>query len=96
MKPYHTAPDVTLYNAPALEVARALGDDSVDLIVVFDPMCGGGWSAFASRNLGRVWIGGDLDARWCNATVKRLARSMDDWQPRVEDTEKVELLRRLG
>lgn len=31
MTPYHTAPGITLFNAPALEVARSLPDDSVDL-----------------------------------------------------------------
>ncbi len=59
--------------------------------VVFDPMCGAGGSAYAARALGRVWIGGDLSAHWCGQTVKRLARSMDDWQPRATQKELVGL-----
>ncbi len=51
--------------------------------VVFDPMCGSGGSALASRNLGRAWIGGDTSAHWCGQTVKRLARNFDDWQPKA-------------
>lgn len=59
--------------------------------VVFDPMCGAGGSAYAARSLGRVWIGGDTDPRWCNATVKRLARNMDDWQPVAIEQENAKL-----
>ncbi len=33
VKPYHTTDAITLYNAPALDVARSLPDGSVNLII---------------------------------------------------------------
>lgn len=47
--------------------------------VVLDPMMGSGNAILAARNLGRVAIGNDQDARWCAQAVRKLARNMDEW-----------------
>ena len=45
--------------------------------VVLDPMCGSGNAILAARNLGRVAIGNDMDARWCGQAVRRLTRTIE-------------------
>lgn len=41
--------------------------------IVFDPFCGGGAAAVAAKQLGRRYIGADIDEGYCDATSKRLA-----------------------
>lgn len=40
--------------------------------LVADPFLGGGTTAIAVRNLGRCFVGGDVQEHWCKATVARL------------------------
>ncbi len=44
--------------------------------VVLDPMMGSGNAILAARNLGRVALGNDQDARWCGQAVRRLAQTV--------------------
>lgn len=41
--------------------------------IVFDPFCGGGSAAVAARQMGRGYIGADIDEGYCAAARKRLA-----------------------
>ncbi len=40
--------------------------------IVFDPFCGGGSAAIASKQLGRRYIGADIDEGYCEAAQARL------------------------
>lgn len=40
--------------------------------IVFDPFCGGGSAAVAARQLGRRYIGAEIDAGYCAAAQERL------------------------
>ncbi len=40
--------------------------------IVFDPFAGGGSAAVAAKQLGRRYIGADIDAGYCNAAQQRL------------------------
>lgn len=39
--------------------------------IVFDPFCGGGSAAVATKQMGRHYIGADIDTGYCNATREK-------------------------
>lgn len=45
--------------------------------IVFDPFCGSGTHGEAALNLGRRYIGIDIDQRWVDATIERLTAVFD-------------------
>ena len=63
---------------PAL-VAYFLRLHSLPGHLVLDPFMGGGSTAWACKELGRRFLGCELDERWCELTVKRLAQEVFDF-----------------
>ncbi len=43
--------------------------------IVFDPFCGGGSAAIAAKQMGRRYIGADIDKGYCDATQERQMRA---------------------
>jgi site-specific DNA-methyltransferase (adenine-specific) len=43
--------------------------------IIFDPFCGGGSAAIASKQLGRRYIGADIDEGYCDAAQARLEQA---------------------
>ena len=63
---------------PAL-VAYFLRLHSLPGHLVLDPFMGGGSTAVACKELGRKFIGIELEQRWCDLTIKRLSQEVFDF-----------------
>ena len=43
--------------------------------IVFDPFCGGGSTAVAAKQMGRKYIGADIDKHYCSVARNKLNQS---------------------
>ena len=65
-----------IYNGDAYELIKQIPDKSIDLIVTDPPyeFCAGGsgTTALACKELGRDFIGCDIDNNYCQIAINRL------------------------
>ena len=57
---------------PLRLVRRALLASSVEGGLVFDPFCGSGTTAVAAKELGRFFVGAELEAEFAELTARRI------------------------
>jgi DNA modification methylase len=66
---------------PLQVISRLLSTFTREDALVLDPFMGSGTTLVAARNLGRRAIGIEIDERYCEIAVQRLAQQVFDFQP---------------
>jgi site-specific DNA-methyltransferase (adenine-specific) len=70
---------------PLQVISRLISTFTAEGAVILDPFMGSGTTLVAARNLGRRAIGIEIDRRYCDVAVQRLAQQVFDFQPRSSE-----------
>jgi adenine-specific DNA-methyltransferase len=66
---------------PLQVISRLIAAFTKEDALILDPFMGSGTTLVAARNLGRRAIGIEIDERYCDVAVHRLAQQVFDFQP---------------
>lgn len=89
-KPYYEDDSGVIYHGDCLEITKELPDKSVDLVLtdppfkrlsnegatILDPFLGSGTTARACKDLGRKYIGIEIEKKYCDIAVQRLGQEV--------------------